>query len=386
VSAQHQRVGWFELFYDLVIVATISYTAHTFIDDPTWSMGSWIGVSIFVMFTVWLLTTVNNNILPGDHQGRRLLALLQMLALTVAALGTVADEGLPNALGFGGLAVTFGAAAAMFAIALRSGVDPYGTSRLLTLTSGAAALILLAGVALPDDATWTFDGPAPWLFAAGVAVAAVPLFTVAVGRLHRQGTLDAEHLGERIGQLVIIVLGESFLSLVSELGGRSSIPDPVFFVLTFAVVFAVWTIYFSTVLPAGLPASASRTRLWLLAHWLLLVGAVGAASGFSALTVSLPEPAGTSGHVPWTTFPLFIVMVALALAALLGTGRTTPLIWLHLAAAAALLLLSAMGVLLSPGGYPWEVVAGSVIVIVDAVLCVRVQRPYAVSRPAGATR
>ena len=298
VAASHQRVGWFELFYDLVIVAAVGYAGHTFADNPTWGLGIWIAAWTLIMFTLWLLTSLNNNLFRGDRPWRRMLGLVQMLALVIAALGTVSDEGLSNSTGFVALAVAFGTIAVMYAIALRDKSSDRRDERLLAWTSGLAAVVLLSGGFLSDSAEWTATGAPTWIIVVGIGIAAVPLFGIVVGRVANR--IDHEHLAERLGQLVIIVLGEAFMSLVSALGGMSSIPNPLFFVLTFLVVFAIWTLYFSSVLPAGLPSTSGRLRLWVLTHWLLMFGAVASAAGFASVTL-VPFGSGAAAEATeWT--------------------------------------------------------------------------------------
>lgn len=375
MSAPHQRVGWFELFYDLVIVAAVSYTGHTFAADPSWGLGLWIAAWTLIMFVLWLLTTLGNNLVPSDSAPRRMLGLLQMLAIVIAALGTVADEGLSNATGFGALAVAFGSVCATYVLLRPADPGIRRHVRVLAWASGAAATILALGLLLPDSAEWTVTGAPTWIIAAGVAAAAVPLFVV-VGRC--SALVNGEHLGERLGQLVIIVLGEAFIGLVTTLGGLSAIPNPVYFVLTFLVVFAIWTLYFSSVMPAGVPTSPGRLRAWLLMHVLLMFGAIGAAAVFSSLTL-VPfgdESADLIQGAEWTTLPLFFVLVALASMTWIAGGRLTVLVRIYLVAAAVLLVMAAVGLVLTSGGSAWENVAGSVIVVGVALASVRISRPY----------
>mgnify|MGYP003587814233 FL=1 len=214
----------------------------------------------------------------------------------------------------------------------------------------------------------------PWLLAIGLAVASLPLLTVFLTRLCRSGAIDDEHLGERIGQLVIIVLGESFVSLVTTLGGRPDIPNPVFFVLTFAVVFAIWTIYFSSVVPAGVPGDVGRLRVWLAMHWLLMFGAVGAASGFAALAVVSFSDLDQGSAAAWTPVPLLEVMIALTVLTWLSRHRR--LVVVHLASCLVLAALVVVRLTVSQDGTSWEVAVGALVVVADAVISVRVERPY----------
>ncbi len=378
MSAPHQRVGWFELFYDLVIVAAVSYTGHTFAAKPTWGLGLWIAAWTLIMFVLWLLTTLGNNLVPEDSSLRRMLGLLQMLAIVIAALGTVADEGLSNATGFGALAVAFAAVCATYVLLRPADPGVRRHVRVLAWASGAAAAVLALGLLLPDSAEWTVTGAPTWIITVGVAVAAVPLFVV-VGRC--ASLVDAEHLGERLGQLVIIVLGEAFIGLVSTLGGLSSIPNPVYFALTFVVVFAVWTLYFSSVMPAGVPEGPGRLRAWLLMHVVLMFGAIGAAAGLSSLTLVAfgEEDKDVQLTAEWSTLPLFLVLVALASMTWIAAGRLTVLVRVNLVGAALLLLLALAGLFVTTGGGSWENVAGGAVLVAAAVASVRIGQPY--SRP-----
>jgi low temperature requirement protein LtrA len=332
------------------------------------------------MVGLWARTALGRALCAGGRGVRGGVGLLQMLALVVVALGCVADEGLPNAVGFTAFAVAFGSVAVMYALP-RGLQGRHAEARgILAGATGVGALVLLTGMFLPDDAPWTLSGWPVWILAVGVGTVAVALVDV-VGRV--ADILDREHLSERLGQIVIIVLGESFMSLVTALGGRSTIPNPLFFVITFLVVFAIWTLYFSSVLPAGPPHGIGRLRAWLMTHWLLLFGAVAAAAGFSAVTlVPFGGPPVEVGS-EWTTLPLAFVMAALSALSWLGSTRVTALVRMHLLATGLLALLAVIGMTVSPGGEAWEIVAGSCVVMADAVASVRMQRPYSVS-PAGA--
>lgn len=368
-SHGHQRVGWFELFYDLVIVATVGYAAHSFAHNPTWSFGFWICAWVLIMFVLWSLTTLNHNLYPGDFTWRRVLGVGQMLALVVGALGMVADEGLSDQAGFGGMALAFGCGAAMYVVPWARGLGDRRVAALIALPAAAGSLVLAAAMLLPSPVEWGPTDAAPWVLTAAMALIAVGPFVI-VGRLPELG--DDEHLAERLGQLVIIVLGETFLSLVSALGGRSSIPNPLFFVLTFLVVFAVWSVYFSSVVPAGLPEHPWRLRAWFVMHWPLMFGAVGAAAGFSEVML-VPFGEDTPDiTAEWTTLPLAFVVASLAVLTWIGAGRVTAQVRLHLAVVVILVALSAIDEFWTKTVANWEIAAGAVAVLADAYMSRRI--------------
>ena len=83
----HQRVGWLELFYDLVFVVVIERLTHLVHGDPSWSL---IWTSIGLTFVVWLawfnvsaMTNVSGEVGP---RGRPLL-FVSMAGMGVLAIG-----------------------------------------------------------------------------------------------------------------------------------------------------------------------------------------------------------------------------------------------------------------------------------------------------------
>ncbi|MFM7144837.1 MAG: low temperature requirement protein A, partial [Actinomycetales bacterium] len=99
-EGEKQRVGWFELFYDLVLVATINRAAQVFGDSPTWSTGSLIAGGLAVILVLWLATTVNLGSFAQRSGIRQVLVVVQMVAIVIAALATGQSDGLPTVTGF----------------------------------------------------------------------------------------------------------------------------------------------------------------------------------------------------------------------------------------------------------------------------------------------
>ncbi|MFM8775042.1 MAG: low temperature requirement protein A, partial [Actinomycetota bacterium] len=65
------RVSWFELFYDLVIVASFAHTGHLIVSDLsgdrlTTSLGVWLVSTFIITFVLWFATSTAVNIAPGD--------------------------------------------------------------------------------------------------------------------------------------------------------------------------------------------------------------------------------------------------------------------------------------------------------------------------------
>ena len=357
-------MSWFELFYDLIIIAAVGHGSEVFGKSPTWGTGVVIAVSVIVLFVVWLLTTLDHGIFPGEHPLRGALVLVQMLAITIAAL-SIGEQGLPTDVGFVALAVALASICGMWALTQHARPDGPSLARPVILGTGAgAALMLVAGLVQDDSAA------APVLAALGIAAAAIPVVTVFLARATRDGIVDADHLEERLGLFILIMLGESFAHLIADLAEKPSIPNPVFFVLTFVVVFAIWMLYRASVATTRLPVTARGLRLWLGAHLVLAFGAVSVATSFADLSLTPMESVGGGGHGPWTALPLAYVMVALLMLAAVAHAPRSVLLahTASLAGLVVLVLLDLLGIVTQTSPL---IMLGAAITIADAIVVTR---------------
>lgn len=367
------RVGWFELFYDLVVVASVSYGSNLFSSRPSWAMGSWLFLSLVLLMTFWLLTMLSHNLFPGEDLIRRLLVVVQMVCLVTASLSLGRDhEGLSDEVGFAALALAFAAISAVYVRCWKQQRPESLAARVLTLSTGGAALIMVVGLVSARFGGSTLEPFLLWIVGLGVACAILPLLFIVLNQHTSRKVIDSEHLSERMGQLVLIVLGESFVSLIFDLSGLTSIPNPLYFVIDFAVVFSIWTIYFTGVLPCGVPHRAWRLRIWILLHCLFMFGAIAAAGGFAALTV-LPFGTDPGREGFWTPLPLFYVMVSLMGLSILA--RRHRVAW-HLDAAVTgvLALLSALALWVIPDEARYLTLIAAALVVTDAAVSAYVVR------------
>ena len=360
------RVSWFELFYDLVLVATILHGSEVFTETRSWETGFWLAVTLLVMLTVWMLTTLTFNTRRDDWALRRFLALVQMLAVVVASLSISREDGLSDWIGFVALSIAFGVISILYALKDSGDKASSRGARRISLASGASALIFLVGAALPETDAPLYANPSTYALGLGIALAVVPLFTMRLGQLSSSGELDRDHLAERMGQIVIIALGESFADLMLSLGALRSIPNPLYLALTFIVIYCLWAIYFRSILPTGIPQGEGRLRVWIACHYLLLFGLIGTAGGCAALTV-LPLDDGSAAYASYRiSLPLLYTMLALALLTWLAGSERRPLVMVHLVAAALLLVLSLVGGLVFPGSPMAVGVLAALVVVMDA--------------------
>ncbi|MFF2053260.1 low temperature requirement protein A [Leifsonia sp. NPDC058194] len=202
------RVHWMELFFDLIFVALVGQLAHGLHAHPSFAaLGIFVALFASVWWS-WVNLTFTVNVSPDlTRRGLSAVMLTAMLAvgaLAVAAPEAVGDRAWLFAAGNAGLRLLL--LGMWVRVAWGNGV----ASRVRILAyNGATALLWLVSIALPhpiDYAVWAF------------AVVLEIVLMTSTARLWSGSAfsrLNVEHLAERFGLLVIIVLGESVLSIVT---------------------------------------------------------------------------------------------------------------------------------------------------------------------------
>ncbi|MFJ1702250.1 low temperature requirement protein A [Kitasatospora sp. NPDC088346] len=208
-SQEEHRAGWFELFFDLVFVVTVSVLAHGLHGDPdAGDFGTFL-VLFFPAWWAWANLTVTVNVFGSARPG-----VQAMLLAAMPALGLMAAAA-PDGLGDRAWAYALGAAWVRLMFFLiwfgraRRSDDP--VPRWRPLGYGLVPAVLWAvSAAVPNPGRFVL-----W----GVAIALeVVLLAVRTGLTEGfYNRLSTEHLVERIGLFVVIVLGESVFTVVATL-------------------------------------------------------------------------------------------------------------------------------------------------------------------------
>jgi low temperature requirement protein LtrA len=222
-----------ELFFDLVFVFAFTQVATLLASDATFAG---IGRSVLVLGALWWAWTayawLTNTVDPEEGVVGAAL-LVALIAMFVAAL--VVPEV------FDGEGVLFGACflvvcamhIALYALAGRGNRDLLGAVlRLAPWTLVGATLILVAGFT---------DGARTWLWLAALACtyAGAALSGARGWRLH------PSHLAERYGLVLIIALGEAFVSIGIGATGIGIGPGEVLAaILGILVATSFWLAYF----------------------------------------------------------------------------------------------------------------------------------------------
>ncbi|KQR54018.1 hypothetical protein ASF88_04045 [Leifsonia sp. Leaf336] len=202
------RAHWMELFFDLVFVALVGQLAHGLHVHPSFGTLA-IFVALFAsVWWSWVNLTFVVDVSPQLSARRlsivMLIAMFAVGALAVAAPEAVGDRAWLFAAGNSVLRVL------LLAIWIRMSWANGTASRVrIVAYNGVTAVLWLVSIALPAPAIYVL-----WTVA---IVIEIVLLTVTSGAWSSLALdrMNVEHLSERFGLLVIIVLGESVLSIVA---------------------------------------------------------------------------------------------------------------------------------------------------------------------------
>ncbi len=357
------KPSWFELFYDLVIAATLGVGTASMIAEPTWTTIGWVFEMLVAVFSIWLMTTLAGVLDHGRTAIARGLVLIQMASIVIATLALGSDEGLPDWWGMVAFGVAYLCVGGLFFVRVEATKTDQHESRFISLAALVAGLIGFVGAMLPLPDEGGSGTYACVIVGVSMLVVMVPVLWGFLPRWFAT-VLDHEHIEERIGALFIVVLGESFIGLVTKLEGKSYLPAPSYFVIVFLVAYAFWRTYFTSVEPVGLPHTARRARLWLLGHLFVLLGVVSSVAMLVTRATTGAESL-TPGQNSWTPLPLFAVVGGMAFLCFLAESRTYAAI--HGVAAAALLALAVVALGNFDPKNNWTIGIAVVIVIADSV-------------------
>lgn len=272
-----RRATWFELFFDLVFVAGVARLAGGLAADFTFFGFLRFAFLFVVLWWPWVAHTFYATRFDEDRPLQRMLGLGKIAAVVFIAYAA------PKAFGEGGLIFALAVAAfkallaAAYLIAARRGGEGAQVARIYAVMVGAGCLIWLASAAAPDAAR-------PYFWGAGLALDVASPFVVT--RFTHAVPPHPEHLPERFGLFVIILLGETVAALVHALDHLTTIlaKDVAVILLAMAVPFLFWWGYFDTVRGAAerhvrSREDARRLQLWAYAHIPLLLGTAVMAVG-----------------------------------------------------------------------------------------------------------
>lgn len=236
-----------ELFFDLAFVFFVARCADLLAKDETWRGGLVFTAVLTAGWWAWASATLYANRFDTDDALFRLLTLLAMagvvgMAAAVDAISGPTGRWFALAYALVRLALVAGYLRAWWHVAAaRVTIRPY------LLGHAAGAVLWLTSAVVPTPARY-------WLWAAGVLIDLVGP-TIAA-RLRDAVPLHMEHLPERFGLFIILVLGESVAGTISGVHDGGWKPATVTTAaLAFVLAAGLWWLYFD------LTGGAAKRRL-----------------------------------------------------------------------------------------------------------------------------
>ncbi|MGK5740661.1 low temperature requirement protein A [Micromonospora sp. URMC 103] len=321
------RVTPVEVFFDLVFVLTITQLVALLEDDLRW-IG--LGRVVLIFGLLWYLYSgyawLTNHV-PPRNPTRKLLLFAGMAGFLLTSVA------IPDA--FTGSGLLFGIGY-LIVVTVHLGLFSHSTARaavrrLAPYNLGAALLVIAAGL---------LTGPAvPALWAAAVFTqTALPYLLPghswlgAAAHFH----IRPAHFVERHSLLVIVTFGETVVSI-----GMGAPHDHLGYGTAFAVVMALalpaalWWTYFTDTGPdeASLDRADQGTRsryaarVYIVAHFVLLLGVIATATGLHAVVSHPADPAGWANALALSGgVALFLLAIADSRRVLRTGGRPSRLV------------------------------------------------------------
>ena len=275
-----KKVSWLELFYDLIFVAAIIQLGDALSDQVSETHKAFGPMAMFAahmapLWLAWSGFTFYANRFDVDDFFHRALVLAKMFAVAAMAISAPhAMHGDPTTF-----AIAFAVVQAMVAVMHIRAYFQVPDARDYSLWWGGVFAIgaVLWGISVPLSTPWCY---VLWA-AGGLAILISPVHKVSRAISERY-PIDMEHLSERFGLLTIIVLGESFVKVLSYLAGKEHGSEMEYLTKAFvnlAITCCLWWIYFDDVAGSKLKKGRGSWIMWFYGHLPMFISltAVGVA-------------------------------------------------------------------------------------------------------------
>lgn len=367
-DGHHARVGFVELFFDLVFVFAITQISHTLLAHLSWMGALQAAILLGAVWWAWIDTSWITNWLDPDRP------LVRVMLFCLMGAGLVLSTSLPEAFGEKGLvfAIAFVAlqvGRGLFTLRAVRG-DPIlkvNFQRIVVWASVGGVVWIWGGLMQGQERlliwalalTLEFLGPVSTFWVPGLGNGST-----------RDWDVEGAHIAERVGLFVIICLGESIIITGATFAELAWMPTTVVaFVSAFLGTVAMWWLFFSAKHDAASEVIAGSGNAGAIARAAYTYAPIPVVAGIVVSAVGdemvLVHPAGhIAAAAAWVLLggpALFLVGTAMAAFAVWGSWPRSRIVGLAalggLAAASPmltplLLTASSTAVLMAVGA--WE--------------------------------
>jgi low temperature requirement protein LtrA len=304
-TSQARSASQLELFFDLAYVLAVAELASLLMARADWGGAGRFAALFAVVFLSWVSFTLYANRFDTDDIIFRLAKFAGMGAiLGCAASMSAATESKATVFAASYLAGRL-VLVGLYWRAWRHVTDARTTIGVYLIAMSAVAALWAVSLTVPT-------GVALWLWGAAAALDVAAPFVAS--RRHDRAPLHLEHLPERFGLLVILVLGEVIAAIVTGVHDAAWAPESVLLAgAAFVTAAATWWVYFDV---SGAVSSRALQRaqeeskaddenddedvderhdLFVLGHLPLTAGIVAAGAGVEHLVMHPSTPLPSAG-------------------------------------------------------------------------------------------
>jgi low temperature requirement protein LtrA len=305
-----RHATWTELFFDLVFVVAVAELGALLHDEPTLT-GALRCAGLFVpVWWAWVCFSVYADRFDTDDAVFRVSMLAAMLAVAALAVNVhLAAPGDSNGFVLSYAAVTL----ILFGLYERARRAAPAAAPLLTRYLQGFSLALVIWLV-----SLAFTGPARYVLwgVAMVIELGTPLTTPRA--ILRATPLHPGHLPERFGLFVLIVLGETVVTAISQSTRIDwTLAAAITAAASFAAAGCLWWVYFDLLDASQIRRGLVATRVYFNAHLPLVIALtmIGAGAQLAIAGASDADAAGpVRGFLLGGTALALLAMVALELA------------------------------------------------------------------------
>ncbi|KAI9155844.1 hypothetical protein H9P43_008954 [Blastocladiella emersonii ATCC 22665] len=308
-AAKKMHVPWQELFQDLIYVAAIAKAGYVLHHDMSWAGLARFTLVYIPIFFHWTMMTLYNNRFVHNDLFHKFYTIVQMLCVTYMASNCAnAFDPAPAVNTSAGylLAVVASMAANMLAHAWVAAANDTVRHHVLVLAGIRVPelSLFLAAALVPAGSTSQF---ALWSAAIGTA-SVLHLSNGALMRRIRGPVLavNIEHLAERYGLYVIVVLGEIAVAIIFESTASSGATPWLAAAFGLLTGYALQFIYFRVEAAShrmhAIRRSVQTGLAWSLGHiplgWAIVALGAGIANLVAQTVVAPPMSILNAGTAP----------------------------------------------------------------------------------------
>jgi low temperature requirement protein LtrA len=253
VAQTGRTVAWYELFFDLVFVVVVAISAHLIEVDTSVQTVLAFVLLFFPLWWAWVNLSVTSNLFGQRYRAIGVLLIVAMpgpAAMAIAISAGIADYAWLYAAGAAWIRLVL---LVMWLLPYRSNATRLARWRPFAYNLGTAA-IWLASIAVPQ----------PWQFLVWGAAVVVEVVLLAARSRNDNSIYSHASIGhalERLGLLVVIVIGEAVYLSVTGLAEHPTLPGGAAALFGLVICALLARAFFAAGAPsaeAGLVAAQSK--------------------------------------------------------------------------------------------------------------------------------